>query len=709
MSRNYCELELRIDWIDRGRYFLSARFIDPLSDTENQLLEPLEIKIDLDALEQNALDTKRYGECLTEMVFGDAVRSAYEHARVGAATRDGLRIRLTIQTTAPELHTVHWESLLDPRDGSRLLLQEDVLFSRFLSAQDFRLRPLPEAGELQALVVIANPSDLETSWRPLKAINKADELRRAVSALEKGGESGGHSIQHRTLNKAASIYNIITELRERYTDILYLVCHGAMTGEGKPFLLLEKDDGTAQVAEGIELVERLRDISQRPRLVVLASCEGAGDGYGQVLGAIGPRLAASGVPGVVAMQGKITMASVERFMPRLFEELTKEGQIDRAMAIARSEIRDQPDWWIPVLFMRLKTGRLWPRSSVDIGSFEKWDALARDIASNRCVPVLGPALVESALGSVRDIARNWAERYEFPLAPHDRDDLAQVAQYLVYRQSKSLVVDELREHLSAHIRARYPEELKEIGRKVGKDLLGGPVEPGIVDELISEIGRNQRKRDPYEVHRLLAKLPMRVFVNANRDNLLREALKAEGKTPRVRLCPWIMKGDAPVQIGPRLAKDYVPTVAEPLIFHVFGNMEYPESLVLTEDDYFDFLIAVTRNESLKKLSIPSAVSSALASSGLLLLGFQPDDWDFRVLFRGILKQPGTPLGDMCARVAVQVSPTEGHMIDPDRASQYLQTYFEKQGEINIFWGSADEFMRKLADRCATRGIIRLDG
>lgn len=707
MAMNYCELEFRIDWIDHGRYFVSARYVDPSSDTENQLLEPLEINIDLDALKQNTLDIKRYGQCLTKMLFGGAVRDAYEHARAGAATRDGLRIRLTIQTTAPELHAVRWESLLDPTDSSRLLIQGDVTFSRFLSAQDFRLRPLPEAGELQALVVIANPSDLEAKWR-LSRITKADEQRRAISALEKGGDSGGHRIRHRTLDKTASVYNIISELQARYTDILYLVCHGAMTEEGKPFLLLEKDDGTAQVAEGIELVERFRDIIQRPRLVVLASCESAGDRYGHVLGAIGPRLAAVGVPSVIAMQGKISVASIERFMPKLFEELAKDGQIDRAMAIARGEIRDEPDWWMPVLFMRLKTGRLWPRSYVDTGSFTKWEALVRDIANDRCVPVLGPGLVASALGSVRDIARKWAEKYEFPLAPHDRDEMAEVAQYLVYRQSKSLVIDELREHLAAHIRNRYPEELREISLEIGSDLLGGLAIVGTVDKLILEIGRYQRDRDKYDVHRLLAKLPLSVFVSANRDNLLRDALIAEGKKPEVRLCPWIMQDDAPVQIGPRLAKNYVPTVKEPLILHVFGNMEYPESLVLTEDDYFDFLIAVTRNESLKNVSVPNVVSSALASSGLLILGFQPDDWDFRVLFRGILKQPGRPLGKMCARVAVQVSPTEGQMIDPDRASQYLQSYFEKQGEINTFWGTPDEFMRRLADHCAAHGNNMLD-
>lgn len=710
MLNRYSELELRIEWLDRGRYFLSARFIDPVSDLENELLDPAEIHIDLDALRECALDTKRYGETLTAMLFGDdasPVRKAYEHARVAAAGREGLRVRLTIQSSAPELHAVRWETLLDPRDGSRLLTQENVWFARFLSAQDFRLRPVSEAAELQALIVVANPSDLESKWR-LPAIRKEAEVAGAVKALAQGNHLAAHGIRQRTLEKAASIYNIVTDLRESYSDILYLVCHGTLTEDGEPRLLLEKDDGSAQSVEGKELVERLRDMSERPRLVVLASCESAGDRHGEVLAAIGPRLATAGVPSVIAMQGKISMETAGKFMSRLFVELAREGQIDRAVALARSDIRDRPDWWMPALFMRLKTGRLWPAAVLDSGSFDKWDALASDIQNNQCVPVLGARLVENSLGSMRDIARKWAERYEFPLAPRDRDDLAQVAQYLVYRQNKNLAIDELRAHLVGYVRARYRAELEAIEGDLGKRLREGSITAGILNELMQHVGRSLRACDKLDVHRLLAKLPLRVYVNANRDNLLRDALVDAGKTPQVQLCTWIVRNETPIPIGPSLPKGYVPSVDSPLIFHAFGNLEYRESLVLTEDDYFDFLKAVTRNETLKKASIPGAVTEALASSGLLLLGFQPDDWDFRVLFRGILKQPGGALGDLCTRVAVQMSPTEGQIIDPDRASQYLKTYFEKQGDIFTFWGSADDFLRKLAKRCAERGIMRLD-
>lgn len=706
MTRNYCELELRIDWLDQGRYYLSARFMDPLSDEENQLLDPVEINIDLEQLRQLSLDLPRYGERLTAMVFGDgggAIRLAYEHARAAARSRDGLRIRLTIQSSAPELHGLYWESLLDLRDGSRLITQEDVWFSRFSSAQDFRLRPVPEAAPLSALVVVANPTDLGPKWG-LAPIVRADE-ERVLSALAEGARLGGRPIRQRRLATAASIYNIVTSLREAHADILCLICHGTLTGEDDPRLLLEQEDRTAALVHGRELVERLRDMSQRPRLVVLGSCESAGDRQGRAMAAIGPRLAAAGVPSVVAMQGKISMESAARFLTRMFAELVRDGQIDRAVAVARSDIRERADWWMPVLYMRLKTGRLWPSTQVEGPGFDRWEALVSDIENDQCVPVLGPGLVESALGSRRDMAKDWAERYEFPLAPRNRDDLAQVAQYLTYRQSKNLAINELRRLLVVHVRTNYRSELEEIGAKLGQDLLTQPINKGLCNELILRIGQELRRRDPQDVHRLLAQLPVRVYITANRDNLLRDALQEAGRAPRVLLCNWIVKNETPVPIGPGLPDGWEPTAQEPLIFHVFGNLDYPQSLVLTEDDYFDFLIAVTRNEVLNKVSIPGAVINALASSGLLLLGFQADDWDFRVLFRGVLRQPGSPLGDMCTRVAVQMSPTEGQIIDPDRAGKYLQSYFQNAGRLSTFWGTAEEFMRTLHERCVARGIL----
>src|SRR3712207_7889167 len=53
---------------------------------------------------------------------------------------------------------------------------------------------------------------------------------------------------------------------------LYLVCHGALV-QGEPRLWLEDETGQVGVTAGTELVTRLAELSRRPRLVVLASCQ----------------------------------------------------------------------------------------------------------------------------------------------------------------------------------------------------------------------------------------------------------------------------------------------------------------------------------------------------------------------------------------------------------------------------------------------------
>ena len=121
-----------------------------------------------------------------------------------------------------------------------------------------------------------------------------------------------------------------------------------------PYLWLEQDDGSADVVPGAALVDPIRDLlqSRRPRLIVLASCQSAGKGGEQrgsdplgALAALGPQLARAGIPAVIGMQGEVTMTTIEELMPVFFRELLRDGQIDRAMAAARSAVRQRPDAW----------------------------------------------------------------------------------------------------------------------------------------------------------------------------------------------------------------------------------------------------------------------------------------------------------------------------------------------------------------------------
>ena len=79
---------------------------------------------------------------------------------------------------------------------------------------------------------------------------------------------------------------------------------------------------------------------------------------------------------------------------------------------------------------------------------------------------------------------------------------------------------------------------------------------------------------------------------------------------------------------------------------------------------------------------------------MLFLGFQIDDWDFRVLFRSIMSREGCSRRWDYAHVAAQITPEEGRILKPERARRYLEEYFQDV-DISIYWGSVEDFIREL--------------
>ncbi|MBX0331191.1 CHAT domain-containing protein [Oscillochloris sp. ZM17-4] len=680
-ASGFADLEIGLYRRDAESFTVELRYTRPddAADIRLSTDRPALASFDTAALQDLQQDPEAYGKALSAMVFAEpAVLAAFAEARAATAAQESvLRLRLFLDPAAPELQSLRWETLRDPKDGAPLLMGERLFFSRFLSSSDWgpvRLRP---QSELKALVVVANPANLTERFR-LAAVDVPGELARARAGL-------GEAITITELASQgaarASLNAIIDTLRDGY-DILYIVGHGTITPKGKPVLFLEDDEGQAAPTDGVDIVTRIGELRERPRLIVLASCESAGAGAptsadGDPLSALGPRLARAGIPAVLAMQGKVAMTTIERFMPVFFRELRKDGQVDRAVAVARGAVRDAADHWMPVLYMRLRNGQIWyvPSFSGD-ANLEKWPALIGNIADGLCTPILGPQLSEGLIGGQDQIASALAEKYHFPMSPEQRDELPQVAQFLSVNQDAQMP----RRELSAYMR-------EEILRRYGSQL-GGLRPDAPLEEVFAAAGKLRREQNPADPYQVLAKLPFKIYVTAGTDNLLVEALRAAGKSPKVEICRWNER----LMRFPSVLDDpnYTPSPEQPLIFFLFGLTKVPDSLVLTEDDYFDYLIGVTRN----KKWIPPVVSDAIADSGMLFLGFRMEEWSFRVLFRSVISPEGRQRRSRYANIAGQILPEEGLFLDPERARRYLETY-SRGSEISVYWGSVDDFMQEL--------------
>ncbi len=110
---------------------------------------------------------------------------------------------------------------------------------------------------------------------------------------------------------------------------------------------------------------------------------------------------------------------------------------------------------------------------------------------------------------------------------------------------------------------------------------------------------------------LLADLPLPVYLTTSYHNLMEAALKKNGKSPRSEFCRWSKSLEGIPSVFKTDSK-YEPSKDEPLVYHLYGTDEHPDLLVLTEDDYLDFLVTISANND----AIAPRVRQALADSSL---------------------------------------------------------------------------------------------
>ncbi|HJR81728.1 MAG TPA: SIR2 family protein [Anaerolineales bacterium] len=275
-----------------------------------------------------------------------------------------------------------------------------------------------------------------------------------------------------------------------------------------------------------------------------------------------------------------------------------------------------------------------------------WANLLRRIQAGKCTPILGPGVLVGLLPSQAEIAKKWAAEIGYPLRPSD--DLSQVAQYM------SIQYDD----------AIYPKE------KLAAEIRSA----GLPDETASD-----------EAHRALAELPLSIYVTTNYDELMSRALKIANKEPSQDLVQWSRFQE------PRDSSlaNREPTPAEPCVFHLYGMLEQPESLVLTEDDFLDYLVHVERNSD----TLPPQVRRALASTSLLFIGFGFQDRSLRVLLRSLV----TSIDPSSRRISIATQMVSGEDAEAERLQSYIEYYFANQG-IKVYWGSIREFTRELSRR-----------
>lgn len=100
-----------------------------------------------------------------------------------------------------------------------------------------------------------------------------------------------------------------------------------------------------------------------------------------------------------------------------------------------------------------------------------------------------------------------------------------------------------------------------------------------------------------------------------------EALKWDGKNPIIKSCRW---NDLNVFQGkPSVFDDAVQFDSKnPLVYHIHGEVDNPETMVLTEDDYLRFITGIHQRYD---ILFPAKVSMTISSNALMFIGYSLSD------------------------------------------------------------------------------------
>lgn len=367
-AQQYCDFDLEI-LRSADRYWArvldspagqdSAYFQDPFSATT--LAEPLQLlgnevrQFKLLNVQPtpaiSPLDPKSFGKQLYETVFSSNVEQLWRSSlKKAKAEKKGLRLRLRL-INVPELATLPWEYLYDPKRRRFLAHSAETPIVRYLEIAEGE-EPLRIKLPLRILVVISDPTDVEprldvaAEWANLQA-NLCELQERKLVELEP--------------LEVATLSNLQSRLRQgKAVHILHFIGHGRFEPALQMGGLLLEDAhgcGTFVTAEqfGALLAER------PPRLVFLNACEGARSTNSDPFGGTAQFLVQAGVPAVIAMQFAVTDRAAINLGQEFYRALLEGNPVDAALAEARKAIfsaGSSMEWGTPVLFMRTPDGCL---------------------------------------------------------------------------------------------------------------------------------------------------------------------------------------------------------------------------------------------------------------------------------------------------------------------------------------------------------------
>jgi hypothetical protein len=192
---------------------------------------------------------------------------------------------------------------------------------------------------------------------------------------------------------------------------------------------------------------------------------------------------------------------------------------------------------------------------------------------------------------------------------------------------------------------RYPPERRPpVGAALSRELAANcdfahrfpNDDPGNLQRvaLAYEIDRSRRRlvdaladavdvgKSPSPMLSALARLDFPLVITTNYDGLFERALQAVGKRPRVVV----------YHPEPEATTDFRDATAEsPVIYKLHGDIDHRDSLVITDEDYIQFVLRMSDKEPYDP--VPLSLKFFLTGWTTLFVGYSLMDYNLRLLFK----------------------------------------------------------------------------
>jgi tetratricopeptide (TPR) repeat protein len=307
-----------------------------------------------------------FGMGLAAACLPEPVQAALAGA-VARAERENSALRLGIEVAEAGWADLSWETLTLPDSMRPLVLEPRVELYRAVPGLG-TTPAMAIQGPLRILVVIGSPDQGERG----ELLDYEAELRRILDAVDPARRAERAYV--RILNRG-TLSEVRAALAAQRFHVLHISCHA------KPgALVLEDDDGGAELVSAAELAEQALPADRGVPLVVLGGCATAlshrsqskddgGEGEAALPG-LARELLANGVPAVLAMNASVTDPYATLLGAELYRELAGHvrpdplGAVSHARRRVDAELRAAPDgsreahlaslaeWTIPTLFVR---------------------------------------------------------------------------------------------------------------------------------------------------------------------------------------------------------------------------------------------------------------------------------------------------------------------------------------------------------------------